>query len=398
MKIAMCVNNDFSNDERVLREAKTLLKNGHTVTVICVESKNNRGNETREGISVIRVKPMIEGMIWRQPIGMMIKYFSPIFSYGTHTAKQLFNQLQSIPADIYHAHDLDTLLPCYKAAKKNNSKLVYDSHELFVATRGQMKPQNILLIIPYYVGILYLSLLEKILIKKCNLVITVNHSLKKIIEKKFGLHDVLVIVNSQEKIVLTESTLRSEGSFTPKDIVLIYQGVLGPGRALEQSIAAMNLLPETYKLMLLGSGAWQDKLKEKVSNLRLTNRVIFHEYLPHDQLLSFTSGANLGLCLIEPINKSKMYALPNKFFEYLSSGVPLLVSNIPELNYLVNKYQIGAICQKLNEHEIASQIKNAISSPDYQQWKINCKTVYNNILNWDQESKKLARAYESLRS
>jgi len=116
-KVCMVVGNPFVNDSQVLKEAQSLSRNGYSVTVYALSG---------EGLPVLEDK---EGFLIKR---LPIRNYSPIHIKFWRAYTQFYSaykQLFKEKADVYHAHDADTLLICYLAAGKNNAKLVYDFHE-----------------------------------------------------------------------------------------------------------------------------------------------------------------------------------------------------------------------------------------------------------------------------
>src|SRR4030067_1238226 len=120
-KICMIVGNPFVSDSRVLKEARSLTKAGYQVTVYATKKNDLPAVEEKDGFVVKRIA----------------KSFSPfkpkIWEYFTEFSPG-YKSLIREKADVYHAHDLDTLPIAYLAAKRNKSKTVYDSHEIFLGT------------------------------------------------------------------------------------------------------------------------------------------------------------------------------------------------------------------------------------------------------------------------
>lgn len=161
----MLLNNNFVNDYRVYREAKTLVDAGHEVTILALRNKKGLPEyEEKDGIKIKRV-----------------------FNYDLNLSPNLFKEIKANlqivksakreNADIYHAHDLDTLIPAHIASKANNSKLIYDSHELWWS-----KTINYNKLIRFSAQLIW-RVMERMLIKKADIVITVNNSIASFIEK-----------------------------------------------------------------------------------------------------------------------------------------------------------------------------------------------------------------------
>jgi len=128
----------------------------------------------------------------------------------------------------------------------------------------------------------------------------------------------------------------------------------------------------------------------------LQNRIIFRNYVPIQLLISTSAQADIGAVLFEPTSINYKYALPNKFFEYLLAGLPILASNIDTLHYYINKYEVGITVNPGSVDSIAQGIVKMISNhAQFQRWKENARLAVNE-LNWGNEERKLINLYETL--
>ncbi|MDX1700370.1 MAG: hypothetical protein R3250_07115, partial [Melioribacteraceae bacterium] len=97
------------------------------------------------------------------------------------------------------------------------------------------------------------------------------------------------------------------------------------------------------------------------------------------------AGADLGLALIENISISYYYALPNKLFEYIMAGVPVLSSNLPQMKIIIDTYGVGRYADPENKGEIISLLKEMLNDTDLlKTYKSNCNVAAKE-LNWENE-------------
>ncbi|MFZ6035963.1 MAG: glycosyltransferase family 4 protein [Patescibacteria group bacterium] len=392
----MAVTNGVTNDSRVNREASALAEAGFEVYVVGIQiMKEQPLLETKNGFTIIRVPKFTRDNILTQSIWRIIRYYLPLFSYGNQNTKRLYQKMVELKADIYHANDLDTLLATYRASRKNCAHLVYDAHELYVETMNQGSFGKIgqLLFKKYY------STIERRIIKKCRLVLTVSQSIAAELARRYHIPEPHVIKNvpppstdSSDEIINIRQTMG-----IPADaMITLYQGSLQPGRGLFNFIDAMRLLPKHIVLLILGNGPLLNKLQSKVSANGLGNRIFFHPAVPLKVLAHYTKQADFGLVFLEDLNLNQHLALPNKLFEYMSVGLPIVASDLPEISAIVTKNNIGTVAQSHAPVDIANAILKLTESNNMHQCSQNSKKAFLDEFNWTKESKNLVNEYSEL--
>jgi glycosyltransferase involved in cell wall biosynthesis len=134
-----------------------------------------------------------------------------------------------------------------------------------------------------------------------------------------------------------------------------------------------------------------------VSREDLGDRITIFPKVPFDQLRHITRQAHLGLSLDKPTNINHIYGLPNKIFDYLHSGVPVLVSRLVELEKIVNEYQVGAFIESHEPRYMASRIRELFDDPaSLKRWKENTERVRQE-LNWEKESRIVLEIFEQVK-
>ena len=116
-----------------------------------------------------------------------------------------------------------------------------------------------------------------------------------------------------------------------------------------------------------------------------------HDPVAPDSLCEFTGSADLGICLIEDLCLSYRFCLPNKFFEYAMAGVPILVSDLPEMRRLVEEYDCGVVCDSITPDGIVSGLKKLLSK-DLKQLGKNARKMAEDH-SWEIQEKKLLSLY-----
>jgi glycosyltransferase involved in cell wall biosynthesis len=294
---------------------------------------------------------------------------------------RLFFRLLRINPDVFVANDLDTLPANYLASRLKRKPLVYDSHEYFTEVPELIGRQVVQAI---------WKRIEKLLVPRVDAAYTVCDSIAEVYSDLYKV-DFKIVRNlpvcSQTLVYRNEIDPATD---SPK--IILYQGALNLGRGIEAAIRAMQYL-DGVELWLAGDGDLTDQLKKLVAESGLESKVKFLGRLPLDELSLITSQADLGISLEEDLGLNYRFALPNKLFDYIQAGVPVLVSNLPEMRRIVEQYQIGAIAETHQRKELAEIFKSVLNDQERLTfWKQNLLLAAKELC-WENEEKVLIEIY-----
>lgn len=362
--------NDFRNDARVQREVRSLLSQKAKVVLLGFNSKNSKEIFDWNGARIILLKK--SDWAWRK--GKFIEF----------VLRGIWEGLK-FPSDFYHANDLDSLPIGAFLSSVSGGKLIYDSHEIYTETEGlRQKPREQKI----------WKWVEKKLISFVDETITVCDSIGKELEKMYKIQKVWVVRNVSEKFKI-ETNCVSPFHF---EKTILYQGILRKGRGLEILVRLLEFLPQNYGVAVLGEG--DEALKEELIRLAqkkgFEKRLKFYGKIPLNELLNYTSHADLGTVLAENICLNYYFILPNKLFQYLMAGIPVLVSDFPELRNIVDTYKVGIKTNPKKLLETAQKIVSLMQDEKkVKQLKANCLEA-SKELNWEVEEKVFLNVYERL--
>jgi glycosyltransferase involved in cell wall biosynthesis len=357
-KVTLSVINDLVTDNRVHKVAETLQKMGldpELVGRLLPESQ-----PVSRGYKIYRMK-----LLFRK--GVMF--------YAGYNLKLFFYLLKS-KSDIFVSNDLDTLPANFLASRIKRKPLIYDSHEYFTEVPELIGRPVVRAIWMW---------LEKMLVPKVDAAYTVCNSIAEVYRDRYKV-DFKVVRNLPvcSKIEKPESPEKISGQ--PK--IILYQGALNMGRGIEAAIRAMQFL-DGAELWLAGDGDISTQLRQFVIELKLESKVKFLGRLPLIELQEVTSQADLGISLEEDLGLNYRFALPNKLFDYIQAGVPVLVSNLPEMRRIVEYYQIGIIADTHQRKELAELMKTALFDQEKRQvWKQNLLKAAKELC-WENEERVL---------
>ncbi len=147
--------------------------------------------------------------------------------------------------------------------------------------------------------------------------------------------------------------------------------------------------------MIIGQGDVEKELKELTRSLGLAEKVTFTGRISPDKLFDYTVQADLGISLEEDLGLNYRFALPNKVFDYIQAGVPVLVSDLPEVKSLVLQYGCGHDQQCQNAAELGALFNHILSDEaKIQAWKLNLKKAAAELC-WENEEQKLMNLYQA---
>ena len=379
MNIRLLVLNPFTNDARIHKEAKALASNGHNVTVVALWQKGLNKEEEQAGYKIIRLH--LQTRAWR---GYLVAPLAKYMEFGL----QVWRLAGRHPAHIYHANDAITLPAAWLAARRNQSRLVYDAHEL--ETGREVASSRL--------SALYKRawpLPEQLYIKKADAVITVNESIANELVRLYHIPRPTVVRNCPEYLPVSRTNrLREEFAIPADHKIILYQGQIAKGRGIECLIQSIQFLPDV-SVVALGVGPSLEEYRNLVTTGQW-ERVYFPGQVSLTELPSYTASADIGVLLIEDTCLSYHLSLPNKLFEYIHAGLPVVASNLPEIARVVSTFQIGEIVNPDDPPEITMALSRLLHDPiRYSQYMSNAIQAAKKF-TWEQESKNLLAIYQSL--
>jgi glycosyltransferase involved in cell wall biosynthesis len=282
------------------------------------------------------------------------------------------------------SNDLDTLLPNYLVKKIRRKTIVYDTHEYFTGVpelEGRPFVRNTWLRI------------EKWIFPKIENVITVNDSIAELYKNEYG-KQLAVVRNipalKKNSISLSKKDLGIDDS---KAMIILQGSGINIHRGAEEAVLAMQFVDDAV-LYIIGGGDVIDILKAMVAEKKLESKVKFIPKLPMDKLLQYTMHADIGLTLDKDTNINYRFSLPNKLFDYIHAGVPVLASNLVEIEKIIREFNVGDIIDSHDPEHIAQKLNNLLNDKTRLNiLKENCKFAATK-LNWETEEIRLINVFK----
>jgi glycosyltransferase involved in cell wall biosynthesis len=235
--------------------------------------------------------------------------------------------------------------------------------------------------------------------------VTVNRSLGDLLGARLGITRVVVVYNCParwEAPAEQPDLLRRATSLTPETPIALYHGAFSPHRGLEELAEAL-LVPgmEAVHAVYLGYGSRAEALREMAEDPRYGGRLHVLEAVPLDVLPAWVASADVGVMAIQASTLNHRLSSPNKLFESIATGLPVVVSDFIEMRRIVLEDPdgpLGAVCDSADPASVAAAIRSILDlSPDEREaLRARCLRAAHERWNWETESTRLVALYDSL--
>ncbi|MCR5588465.1 MAG: glycosyltransferase [Bacteroidales bacterium] len=304
-------------------------------------------------------------------------------------------EVRSGRCDVVWANDTDTLLGCWMAVRKRRTergerrvKLVMDAHELFPEV-----PEIVDKPVVKWVW----RMIEKWLMPQCDALITVCQSIADYYKEKYGV-EMTVVRNLQGSGCQSASARQQDEAVGSKEgHVMLYAGKVNVGRGVDWAIDALEWLPEC-RLVVAGDGDLLEEMKEYAAQKAWADRVEFTGRLMPEEMAALTAKADVGLVMLEDRGLSYHYALPNRVGAFVQAGVPMVVSDLPEMARVVRTYGVGAVIEGKNgsERTNAEALVEAVKRVLAREWKEEDFVAARQDMDWNKEKVKLLECLKAI--
>ncbi|MEO7725951.1 MAG: glycosyltransferase family 4 protein, partial [Burkholderiales bacterium] len=269
----------------------------------------------------------------------------------------------------FHCHDLNTALVGLAAARITGAHCICDFHEWYSENvswdpvRGKFVPHH-------FLKRRIFRWAEQLALKQATGVITVCDSIaRELTEMSGDARQVLVVKNTpripDDNPLRPHANLRTSLGIDRNLFIVLYSGGTGPSRYLEPIIEALAYAPNAV-LVIRGPGieVFGDHYRRVAKLHGVESRVFCLPPVPSDEVVPASAGADAGIWTLENLCKNFSYALPNKIFEYLAAGLPVLAADYPEVRGIIDKYAAGECFDPNNPKSIADAINRLAENPE----------------------------------
>ena len=376
--VCMVLQGEVTTDSRVRKEARSLANHGYSVLVLCLLISPTDAPQTQvlDGFQVQRVVSAFgqkrKPSTWLRLLRLIV------------AVPRLTVAIRRANARAYHGHDVHGLFLLALAGIVRRP-VIYDAHELFFerlsrGIRARIRP---------LFGVL--RWFEHHLARRSQEVITVSDSFAVHLSQTMKIEIPLVLTNA------VDLRLQKSTHILPKqpEKLVVHSGNLIDGRNLQNLVRAIALLPKDVGLVLLGEGYLQQPLLKLARELGVENRVHILPPVPVNEVSHTIADASLAAVLISTEVLSYKWSLPNKFFEAVAAGLPILAGQGVDIGQQMAQYDLGFICHPKEPQSIADGIAHLLEDQNqkhYRQQVIQAQAE----LNWEVEEQKLFSLYDAI--
>jgi glycosyltransferase involved in cell wall biosynthesis len=301
--------------------------------------------------------------------------------------------LRALPEkpDVVHCNDLDTLLVGVLAKRRYGCRLVYDAHEFYPVSdpRGR------------WFDIGFFSLIEGVLIRQADAVVTVNPPLAEAISDAYGLDRVYSVPNA-EPWMDQRPACPAHGeidSLARGRVKFLFQGRFTPGRGIDELIDGWAGVDIGYAALFLRGpdNIWRQTAIERAAHLGLLGRsVYFLDAVGEDELVSAAGEADVGVIPYKPLILNDRLSCPNKLSQYLHAGLMVLANDLPYVRSVLHDAQAGAFYNSAEPQSLARAVRRLVENPELlARGRCNALRFARERFHWQAQSETLLALYRS---
>lgn len=365
----------FEFETRILKVTGTLVERG-LVDEVLVVAKAGAGLPSDARIDehrrVVRIGARLPGE----------RFWAKALRFVEWSIRVLW-RLRRERVAMVNCHSLSVLPLCVAIKWWHGAMLVYEPHELETETATFTGWRRRLA-----------KWVERKLIDRASRVIVVSDSISKHYRQDYGLAEVPVVMNVPEPLPGVDpgrnDVLRRHFGIPDDHLVFMYQGALEEERGVLLLMQAFQRVSVDRHLVFMGFGSLTSAIKSAAEN-----HLNLHLYpaVPPSEVIHYTRGADVGFALLDADCENHRCALPNKLFHYLHAGLPVIVSDLPEMGALVDRYAcgwrvgntVGDIAERVAAISESDRVSAAIGA-------VHARAE----LHWDNEADKLEGIYRNL--
>ncbi|MCG8453886.1 MAG: glycosyltransferase [Spirochaetales bacterium] len=313
----------------------------------------------------------------------ILRKIEQIFGFETlriYKQSLAYIKKKSLKVDIIHVHEPELISIAHRIAQKHKAKLIYDAHEMHIAYPIDRYK---------FWGPLISALIfcrDRKQMPKCDAIIAVNEIIR-------SYH---LPLNPEAKCIIIEnSSIISEipPIQSHSKLRLIHEGALSFSRGLKTMVELFKdpEIQEKYELHYVGKMGIREKkyLNQQPESVRAC--FVDKGWVQLSELPKVLHG-EIGLILMEPKMNNILAGPPNKLYNYLAMGIPVLSVDLPASRMIIERFDTGEICLR-DPKSIKAKLLHITKNIDH--YRENCNVAHRHVI-WSQDSRRLVDLYNDL--
>jgi glycosyltransferase involved in cell wall biosynthesis len=296
------------------------------------------------------------------------------------------------PADIWHGMWAGSLPAIDRLRRHHGGRSIYDSRDVYMESRNLASAPRPLRAL--------LGWLERRWARSADRVITVNRPYAELLARRFGISEPPIVMNCPAAWAPPNprpDLLRASAGIPAETSVVLYQGQLISDRGIEQAMDAILLVPGAA-LVLLGYGDLTEHYRALAGTPRYAGRVHILPAVHPDALIAWTASSDVMVMPIQPTTLNHQFTTPQKLFESIAAGVPVVASDMPGMRAVVDEVGAGVLCDPTDPASIAAAVRAVLETPPDAQVarRERILRAAHERYSWEAQVETLGRIYDQL--
>jgi glycosyltransferase involved in cell wall biosynthesis len=416
-RVVLLFGNTAEHNSRALRMTRSLLDAGFVVTWVARAAPGLPDRQPGDGFDVLRV-PLPRGPRWlpapRLPVSTGhergLGHAARMLADGPGrllqalryqvVARRWASEVERVapPADVWQSDGLVALPVCLRLRARRGGRVLYDSLEIHVESGAFAR-------LPRAWKWL-LGRRERAWAASSDAVTTVSRPYADVLGRRFGLRPEVIMNCPPAPPFLGPGEpggpprprrFHELLSLDPGAPVVLYHGYLFPHRGIERLLEAMALVPAAH-LVVMGFGPRFDQYRDLAATLPHADRVHVVPGVPPAELIEWVASADVAAMPIEGDTLNHRLTTPNKLFEALAAGVPVVASDLPGMAAIVRETGAGMLCDPDDAADVARAIRTILEAPEAERaaWRGQALAAARATYNWERQSDRYVATMRSL--
>lgn len=370
MRISVVLPDNINTASRASKEIQTLKKQGHTINLIYMPPAYAYEDMRNPNVSrYVRIRLLSRGLP-KSTIFWAIKFLEFLL--------QTFFSLVRQRPDVVLCHDLLPLVPCFLYSKLFFKKLVYDSHEIHREILSPLKPKK------------FWDTAETYIINYSAITfITDHHRLNYMVENAGVKPGKITSLYNYPYLGELRSAGKKLSDLSNSKHRVVYTGIIMPGRYIDEVVRSIPYWQTNADFYLVGDGGSEyiNDLKEIAYKLGVSDRVHFVGAVKWDELVDFIDESSVAFAFYKDNCLNNYYCSPNKLYEALASGTPVIGTKNPMISEVLDKLDFG-VCldfRTIDPNSVGEAVNQIITKNYSQDHRSQVKKQLINDYSWESQ-------------